>query len=267
MPLLYIVILALIQGITEFLPISSSGHLALTPILMGWEDQGLIMDVAVHVGTLGAVLLYFWRDVWGLVMGLARALKGKPDEASRRLGLLIVATLPVVAAGYAVNAYMGDSLRSLMVIGWATLGFGIVLYICDQVGLTVRRIEHLGWGDALVIGLAQCLALIPGTSRAGITMSAGRILGMERSDCARFSMLMSIPAILGAGILKGKDLYESGNAVLTEAALMGAGLAFVSALIAIWVLMLWLQRFSMTPFVIYRIALGGFLLALAYGFI
>lgn len=267
MPTLHIAILALIQGITEFLPISSSGHLALTPILLGWEDQGLTIDVAVHVGTLGAVLLYFWRDLWEMIRGFFTLFKGKRDEGARRVGLLIIATVPVIGAGYLVNAHMGDALRTLTVIGWATLGFGILLYICDQVGMTVRRIDHLGWGDALVIGLAQCLALIPGTSRAGITMSAGRLIGMEREDCARFSMLLSIPAILGAGALKGKELYESGNPVLTEAALFGAGLAFLSALIAIWVLMIWLRRFSMTPFVIYRVLLGGFLLLLAYGFI
>lgn len=267
MPILHIVVLALVQGVTEFLPVSSSGHLILAPILLGWKDQGLTMDVAVHAGTLGAVLIYFHRDIRGMLLGLTRLPKGGADEGARRAGLLIVATLPVVGAGYAVNALMGDSLRNLSVIGWATLGFGVLLHICDRVGATARRIEHLQWSDALVIGLAQCLALIPGASRSGTTISAGRIIGMERGDCARFSMLMSIPAILGAGVLKGKELYESGDAALTQAALTGAGIAFVSALVAIWIFMLWLKRFGMTPFVVYRIALGTFLLALAHGFV
>ncbi|MCB2100589.1 MAG: undecaprenyl-diphosphate phosphatase, partial [Rhodobacterales bacterium] len=168
---------------------------------------------------------------------------------------------------FLVNEVMGDSLRSIEVIGWTTLVFGIVLWLTDRVGMTVRRSEHLGVFDALVLGLAQILALVPGTSRSGITMSAARLLGMERSEAARFSMLMSIPTILGAGVLKGYDLYKAGNAQLTADAIVGALLAFVSALIAIWLLMAWLRHATFTPFVLYRVFLGAFLLALAYGFI
>lgn len=264
---LNIIILAVIQGITEFLPISSSGHLAIAPKIFCWEDQGLLLDVAVHVGTLGAVLIYFWKDIGAMLSGLYQMFKGRKSKGARLVGLLIIASLPVIAAGYAVNEYLTFDLRGLKVIGWATFGFGIVLYIADKVGMTMRRIEHLGVLDALIIGFAQCLALIPGTSRSGITMAASRILGMERSDGARFSMLMSIPAILGAGSLKGYELYESGNEALTMQALTAAGLAFIAALITIALLMAWLKRASYTPFVIYRLLLGGLLLALAYGYI
>ncbi|MCP5373079.1 MAG: undecaprenyl-diphosphate phosphatase [Hyphomicrobiales bacterium] len=267
MPILHLVVLAMVQGITEFLPISSSGHLILVPVLAGWPDQGLILDVAVHVGTLGAVMAYFWRDMLGLLVGLLKLLRGRVDPYGRMVGLLIIATLPVIGAGFLVNEVMGDSLRSIEVIGWTTLVFGIVLWGTDRVGMTVRRTEHLGVFDALAMGLAQILALVPGTSRSGITMSAARLLGMERSEAARFSMLMSIPTILGAGVLKGYDLYKAGDAQLTVDAMVGALLAFVSALIAIWALMAWLRRATFTPFVLYRIVLGAFLLALAYGFI
>jgi len=267
-PLLHIAILALVQGVTEFLPISSSGHLVLVPWLVGWQDQGVTLDVAVHVGTLGAVVLYLWRDIVGILVGLGRLLKGKGINDGARLGFFIVlATLPVVGAGYWMHKVMPDGIRSIEVIGWATLGFGIVLWAGDRFGITIRRMEHLKVFDVLCVGVSQCLALIPGTSRSGITMAVGRVLGMERPDCARFSMLLSIPAILGAGLLKGLDLYKSGDVMQINAALTGIGLAFVSALIAITVMMAWLKRASFTPFVVYRIALGGLLLAMAYGYV
>jgi undecaprenyl-diphosphatase len=266
-PALHLVVLALVQGITEFLPISSSGHLVLVPIFTGWPDQGLILDVAVHVGTLGAVMLYFWRDVIGMIKGFFMTLRGRPDSYAKMAGLIVLATIPVIIAGYALNKYGTGSLRSLTIIGWATLGFGIVLWITDKVGMTLRRIEHLGLGDVAIIGIAQVLALIPGTSRSGITMSAARMLGMERTDAARFSMLLSIPTIIGAGTLAGLELYQAGDARLTSDAMVAAGLAFITALIAIAVLMAWLKRASFTPFVIYRIILGCGLLGLSYGYL
>ena len=153
------------------------------------------------------------------------------------------------------------------VIAWATLGFGLLLWISDQVGMTVRRIEHLGILDVLFIGAAQCLALIPGTSRSGITMTAARFIGMERVDAARFSLLLSIPTIIAAGTLSGLDLYESGSVELASDVFIAAGLAFGFALIAIAIMMAWLKRASFTPFVIYRVILGVFLLMVAYGVI
>ena len=241
----------------------------LVPSLTGWADQGLIIDVAVHVGTLGAVVIYFWRDIWGMVVGLFRVATGRRDAEARlgaRLALLVIlATLPVIAAGYAFERYMPNGIRGVEVIGWTTLGFGIVLYIADRIGMTIRRIEHLGVSDALIIGISQVLALIPGTSRSGITMSAARILGFERADAARFSMLLSIPTILGAATLKGLDLMAAHNPALTTEAVTAAGMSFVTALISIALLMAWLRRSTFTPFVVYRILLGSILLGLAYG--
>jgi len=262
---LHIVVLALVQGITEFLPVSSSGHLVLVPALTGWPDQGLIIDVAVHVGALGAVMLYFCRDLWAMLAGLGRLLKGHVDPGARLAGCVVFASLPVIAAGYALHRYYPQGIRGLAVIGWTTLGFGMVLYAADKAGMTVKRIEHLRMSDALIVGIAQVLALVPGTSRSGITISAARLLGMERTEAARFSMLLSIPAILGAGVVQGLELYRAGDVQLTADAGLAAGLAFLAAFIAIWGMMAWLKRSTFTPFVVYRIALGGFLLALAYG--
>jgi len=260
------VVLALVQGVTEFLPISSSAHLQLVPDLFGWPDQGLIVDVAMHVGTLGAVILYFARDLWTMLIGLGRVVRGRRNPGARLAGMLVLATVPFVIAGALVDYYWTEGLRSVTVIAWATLGFGVLLFVADKLGMTVRRIDHLSVGDAIIIGCAQALALIPGTSRSGITMTAGRLLGLEREDAARFSMLLSIPAIVGAGTLKGIELYRAGNADLTLQALLAAAMAFVAALIAIAFLMAWLKRATFTPFVVYRVLLGiGLLAALRYG--
>jgi undecaprenyl-diphosphatase len=266
-PLLHLAILALVQGITEFLPISSSGHLVLVPVFLEIPDQGLILDVAVHVGTLAAVVLYLWRDLWNMLTGISRTLRGRSDPGAKMAAYLIAATLPVIAAGYALNHYYPDGIRSVEVIGWATLGFGLVLMISDQIGMTLRRIEHLHIGDALFIGFAQVLALIPGTSRSGICMTAARILGMERSDAARFAMLLSIPVIVGAGSLKGFELWQQGNAALSSDALVAAGMSFVAALITIALLMAWLRRATFTPFAIYRVILGAGLIGYSYGWV
>ena len=269
MPILHLIILAAVQGITEFLPISSSGHLILVPKLLGWTDQGLVIDVAVHVGTLLAVMLYFWQDLAAMTGALFRSLRQlsnrRPlDQEFWLLMKLLLATLPAIAAGLAMNMYLGDIFRSVEIIGWTTLGFGVLLYIADKINMTIRRIEHITFGGALLIGLFQVLALIPGTSRAGITMTAARFLGVERQDAARFSLLLSIPVIIGAGALKGYELYQSQNEVLLQDALTVGAMAFGFALIAIALLMVWLKRASFTPFVIYRLLLGGGLLYLAY---
>lgn len=265
MTLLQILVLAIVQGITEFLPISSSGHLALVPAVTGWPDQGLDMDVAVHVGTLFAVLLYFWRDVWGMGAGLGRMARGRRDPMGRLALQVAAATIPVVIVGYFAKDLIEAHTRSIAVIGWMTLVFGVLLWVVDRLCMTVKRAEHMSWVDVMTIGLAQVLALIPGTSRSGITMTAARLMGYERDESARISMLLSIPTILGAGVLAGADIWQRGDWQLTTAALMAAGLAFVSALVAISLLMAWLRRASYTPFAIYRIILGTGLLLWAYG--
>jgi len=268
-PFLQILILAAIQGITEFLPISSSGHLILVPNFIGLVDQGLMMDVAVHVGTLAAVIIYFWRDILGMITALFRIFQQmanhrKFDAEFWLFCKLVIATLPTIMAGFYVNKYMGADLRTLELIGWTTLSFGILLFIADKINMTVRKMEHISFRGAFFIGLMQAVALVPGTSRAGITMTAARFLGVERQDAARFSLLLSIPTIIGAGVLKGFELSETENTVLIYDVLMLAGFSFLFALVAISLLMVWLRRASFTPFVIYRILLGCMLLGIVY---
>jgi undecaprenyl-diphosphatase len=258
--LLQIVVLALVQGITEFLPVSSSGHLVLTPVLFGWPDQGLALDVAVHVGTFGAVTVYLWRENLMILRGLGRLATGRVDEGARLAFMVAIASIPVMIAGFLVMQYAGDALRDPTVIGWSFIGFGVLLYLCDRTGLKIRRIPHMTAGAALWIGIAQAFALIPGASRAGTTISMARLLGFERADAARFSMLLSIPAIVGAGVLLGREVVESGDPVLQANVLLAAALAFVAALVAIVAMMYWLQRQSYTPFVVYRIVIGAAIL-------
>lgn len=267
MSLTQIIVLAVVQGLTEFLPISSSGHLALVPMLTNWPDQGLPMDVAVHVGTMFAVIIYFWRDLWAMLVGLIRFVRGKRDPAARLAIQIMVATVPVLAAAWAFDKYVGDAVRAMAVIGWTTLGYGILLFVADRTSMTVKKVEHASYSDALIIGMAQILALVPGTSRSGITMTAARLLGYERAEAAKFSFLMSVPTIAAGGLWLALELYNAHDTSMTDDALAAMGLSFLTGLFAIAFMMRWLRRSSFTPFVIYRLLLGGFLLALTYGVI
>lgn len=262
--LIQILILAIVQGLTEFLPISSSGHLVVTSHVLEWPDQGIVIDIAVHVGTLLSVAVYFWRDVMRIIAGTLRLLtfRGGPD--ARLAAMLLIATLPVVGAGYLGRNAVIPLFRNVEIIAWATIGFAVLLWVADRIGMTVRRVEHIGLFAAIAIGIAQVLALIPGTSRSGITMTAGRFLGMERVEAARFSLLLSIPTIAGAGILAGYELWQSGNVELGYDAALAVGLAFFAGILSIAVMMRWLQRSGFAPFVIYRLALGGALLYWVY---
>ncbi len=224
------------------------------------------MDVAVHLGTLLAVVVYFRRDVLGLGRGLGRLATGRADAETRLAFYILAATVPVLAAGYVVKTQFGVALRTIEVIGWATLGFGALLWAADRWGARVKTVAGMTLGPALLIGCAQVLALVPGTSRSGITMTAARALGFERAEAARFSLLMAMPVILAAALLAGLDLARTGDVRLTADAALAAALAFVSALAAIAALMRWLTRASFTPFVIYRLILGLGLLAAVYGF-
>ncbi|MCL3881511.1 undecaprenyl-diphosphate phosphatase [Marivita sp. GX14005] len=266
MALSHLLILALIQGITEFLPVSSSGHLILLPHLTGLQDQGQTLDVAVHVGTLLAVVIYFRSDVKLAGAGLSRLARGKLDTQGAVWALnLIVATLPVIAAGYALHALgLTQALRSIAVIGWAMLVFGIVLYWVDQKASTSRHASDWALRDALIMGCAQAIALIPGTSRSGITITAGRGLGYDRESAARLAMLMSIPTILASGVLLGMDVAQEADLATARDGAIAAALAFVAALGALSLMMRLLKSVSFTPYVIYRIILGVILLIIAY---
>lgn len=264
MPILHLILVAMVQGITEFLPVSSSGHLILLPNLTGLADQGLVIDVAVHVGTLGAVILYFWKDVARAISGLFRITDQSDPDARLALGL-IVATIPVVIAGLALKlSGYDESLRTIAVVGWTTLIFGIVLYWSDQRGKVTKTAKDWGLKDAIIMGFWQILALIPGTSRSGITITGARHLGYDRGEAARLAMLMSIPTILASGTLIGLDVATSMNAAAVRDSAIAAGFAFVAAFAALHFMMRLLQSVSFTPYVTYRIALGLILLAIAY---
>ncbi len=270
MTLLQIIVLAIVQGITEFLPISSSGHLILVPELTDWPDQGVMMDVGVHFGTLIAVILYFRQEVWRMVhaFGQMLLLRENYNKEERHLMLAVVmSTIPIIIfGGLASDFGLSDMLRTIEVIGWTSIIFGILLYWFDTRSPIKLKMDELRYGHALIIGLAQVLALIPGTSRSGVTMTAARGLGFSRTGAARFSMLMSIPTIFAAAVLQLLNYVTSdaeNGASVTEL-LWGMGLSFVSAILAITALMKWLQRSSMTPFVIYRVLLGVALLYLVY---
>ncbi|MFY0633590.1 MAG: undecaprenyl-diphosphate phosphatase [Vannielia sp.] len=266
MELWQLLIIAIIQGVTEFLPISSSGHLILLPGLTGMADQGQVIDVAVHVGTLFAVILYFRTDVAAAATGTLRLARGRVDTPGARLAwLLILATIPVVLFGLVLKLTgLDDQLRSVAVIGWTMLIFGLVLYWADQKG--PERKEDSDWNlkDALIMGLWQAVALIPGTSRSGITITAARHLGYKREDGAKLAMLMSIPTIAASGILLGAEVVANADAQAAKDAAIAALFAFLSALLALTLMMRLLKSVSFTPYVIYRVVLGVFLLWWAY---
>ena len=266
MPLYYLLLVAVIQGITEFLPVSSSGHLILLPNLTGMTDQGQAIDVAVHVGTLAAVVIYFWRDVAVGLGGLPRLLRGRVDTPGAKLALLlIVSTIPVIVAGLILKVTgLSDAMRSIAVIGWTMLVFGIVLYWADQKGPVDKTAEDWTMGDAIKMGLWQVLALIPGTSRSGITITGARMMGYARTDAARLSMLMSIPTIVASGLLLGVEVAGEADAGLARDAGIAALFAFGAALLALVLMMRLLRSVSFTPYVIYRVVLGAILIWIAY---
>jgi undecaprenyl-diphosphatase len=265
LPFDQLIVLAVIQGITEFLPISSSGHLNLVHLLTDWQDQGPLVDVAIHVGSLGAVMLYFWRDMAMFLRAIWQFAKGRVTPEFKLLLYLIVATLPIFVVGYfVVKMGLLDDLRTAKVIAWSNMAFALVLLFCDRVGMTVQRIEHTTLGDAVLIGVAQVLSVIPGASRAGLTISMARYLGYERPEAARISMLLSIPTILGLGLATAWELQASGNLDLQRDAVLAGALSLVTALVSISFMMWMAQRMTLLPFVVYRIVLGGFLLGWIY---
>lgn len=273
MEFINLVFLAIVQGVTEFLPISSSAHLILGRVLLSalgfpvagmTAAQELALDIALHVGSLGAVLIYFWRDIWMLVQGLIDGITGKGGERFRLVLVVVAASLPIVVVGFAAKDLVTEFGRAVWVIAWTTIIFGILLWFADRAPQRHSRLETLSWRDAMIVGFAQCIAIIPGVSRSGICMTAGRFAGLDRPLSARLALLLSIPTILGAGVLGGYDLYKAGDAQVTSDAIVGGIIAFFAAWAAIALLMNWLKRQSYTPFVVYRLVLGLFLVGLVY---
>jgi undecaprenyl-diphosphatase len=258
--ILQIIVLALVQGLTEFLPVSSSAHLILVPVLTGWHDQGLAFDVAVHVGTLSAVVIYFRKEIGQMFFAWMASLKGKHTEDSRLAWGVLIGTIPVGLVGLLFKDYISGNLRSELVIAATTIIFGLLLWYADWSGRRNRDEHSLSWKDIVIIGCAQAIALIPGTSRSGITITAGLMLGLTAQAAARFSFLLSIPVIVLAGGVETLDYLEVASIDDMNDLIIGALISAVSAYLCIHYFLMLLERVGMTPFVIYRLLLGVLLL-------
>lgn len=261
MELFAAIILALVQGLTEFLPISSSAHLILVPQLLGWPDQGLAFDVAVHLGTLLAVVWYFRHEVVAIVSAWTGSLMGKPcSQSDAHLGwMIIVATIPVVVAGLIFSDFVANELRSPVIIATATAFFGVALWLADLRSKNVADEHKIGLVAAVLIGFSQVLALIPGTSRSGITITVGLALGLSREVAARFSFLIAIPTIAGAALLETIELLDSPTPVPWLAMGVGLVVAASSAYVCIRLFLSVIERIGMLPFMLYRLALAAVL--------
>lgn len=261
MDLLHAIALALIQGLTEFLPISSSAHLILPFQVLGWPDQGLAFDTAVHLGSLAAVVWYFREDIRVLTRDFGGyVISGRPTDNSRLAVNLIIATLPVIPAGFFFRDYIELYLRSVEVIIVTTIVFAVLLLMADRRENHHRDEHGMNWRDALIVGIAQCLALVPGTSRSGVTMTAALFRGYSREASARISFLLSIPAIAGAATLKLADLIRGEDPVDWLALSTGCVVAAISAYICIRLFLAFIARVGFMPFIVYRLLLGAALI-------
>ena len=255
------IVLGLVQGATEFLPVSSSGHLLLVPVVLGWPDQGVAFDAAVHLGTALALLCYFAPELLRVTRGVVAG-----HSADRRLGLAVVlGTIPAGVAGVLFERAIETRLRSATVVAWASIAWALVLWWADRQAArgSVHEVREVGVGRALLIGGAQILALVPGTSRSGVTLSAGLFAGLDRSTAARFAFLLGLPITAGAGLLKTVSLLRHGAGAVGGSVLaIGVLTSFVAGLVAVWFLVAYLRRRTLTVFVVYRIVLGILILLL-----
>lgn len=269
MPLFQVVVLAVVQGITEFLPVSSSAHLALAPWLLGWRDQTLVFDIALHLGTLAAVLLYFWRD-WVQIAAQGFGLRWGRDEELRRnprlLWLMAAATFPVAVAGLLLEGYAEDVWRhNRVLIGGMLVGVGLLMLAADRIGRRSKGIGRVTFADAMWIGLAQALAVVPGTSRSGITITAGLFRGLDRATSARFSFLIATPAIGAAAAKAFWDLVQAGGVPAGMRVPFGLGIILSAAAgcVVIAGLLRYLRTHNLNFFVYYRVVFGIIVIALA----
>ena len=261
MTTIQIIVLAVVQGLTEFLPISSSGHLVLVPYLVDWTDQGLAFDVAVHFGSLLAVVAFFRKDIAGLLRGGVALLGGDVKSPQPYMALAIgLGTIPAAIAGLLFASWIEANLRDPSIIVYTLAGYGVLMALADRYARRERGIAEVRVRDALLIGIAQALALVPGTSRSGITITAGRLLGFERQDAARFSFLLSAPVILLATLFKGGELILGDAPVAWSELALGVGVSAIVAYLSIEFFMRFVTRIGLAPFAIYRLALAALLL-------
>ncbi len=258
---LQIIVLAVVQGLTEFLPVSSSGHLVLVPYLVNWTDQGLAFDVAVHAGSLVAVCVFFREDILGLLRGARQVLGGETKLPQANMALAIgLGTLPAAIAGLLFASWIEANLRDPSVIVVTLSGYGVLMALADRFGKSERVIAGVSIRDAVIIGCAQALSLVPGTSRSGVTITAARVLGFKRQDAARFSFLLSAPVILLATLYKGFELVTGEAAVPWGELAVGAFVSAIVAYLSIEFFMRFVSRIGLVPFAVYRLALAVVLL-------
>jgi undecaprenyl-diphosphatase len=260
-----LVVFAVLQGLTAIFPIGATTHFDLLHDVFGWPNASPLLVIAARTGVLLAIAAYFWRDLFDMVMGVVRAAKGKRDANARLALQLVVASIPTLVLGFFAERSLGEGAYPLAVVGWVTLGGAILLLFFDRMSMTVKRVEHATFLDMLLVGLSQVISLIPGVSRAGITMTMARFLGYERAEAVRFSMLLAIPVFLALVI---RDAIAAGSGFVsgfTRADIFGGALSFMVALFALTTLMTWLHRSTFTPFMVYRLVLGATVVALAYG--
>jgi len=266
MSLLQLIGLAIVQGLTEFLPVSSSGHLILFSRLAHWADQGVGIDVALHLGSLLAVVCYFRKMLCQMIREVfeARLVPDFKYTYNKLAYLIIIGSLPALVVGFCLRHFGMDFLRDPKIIGWTILIYGLLLYAADTYGENKRGIKDMGIKDAVLIGLAQCLALVPGTSRSGITITIARFLKIKRIDAAKFSMLLSIPVIAAAGSLEIYRLMIAGNFAELMISLDAVFYSFIASYAVIFLMMKWLEKWTYLPFVFYRVSLGLFLLLMSW---
>ncbi|HJS21446.1 MAG TPA: undecaprenyl-diphosphate phosphatase [Steroidobacteraceae bacterium] len=258
MDALHVIVLAIIQGITEFLPISSSGHLILVPHFLHWPDQGLAFDAAIHIGTLAAVILYFRVQLTQMASAWFGSLRTRQLTPDARLAWAVLwGTIPVGLAGLLFNDYIEKNFRSPLLVATTLSLYGILLWLADRQGRRTRDEYSVNWRDAVVIGIAQALALVPGTSRSGVTMTAGLTLGFTREAAARYSFLLAVPGTALAALLECWKMSQVAEAVDWQAVMLGIAVAAASGFLCIHFLLRFIQRIGMWPFTIYRLLLAA----------
>jgi undecaprenyl-diphosphatase len=268
MPLYQVIVLAVIQALTEFAPVSSSAHLEVAPWLFGWKDPGLTFDVALHAGTLAAILIYFFKD-WVQIIGQGLGLRAGTDPQLKQnralLWLLAIASIPIGVIGFLFNKQAESTWRNPYLIGTMLIVIGIVMWMAERRGAGTKPMSQINWADGLSIGIAQALAVVPGTSRSGITITAGMFRGLDRETSARFSFLLSAPAIAAAALKKGWDIHKHGGIApdMKMPFLVGTVLSAILGAIVIAFFLRYLRRHSLMLFVYYRIVFGIIVIALA----
>lgn len=258
MDLLQVILLAIVQGISEFLPISSSGHLILMPKFFGWPDQGLAYDAAIHLGTLAAVILYFRTQLGQMARAWVGSVTRRERSSDARLAWAVLwGTIPVGIVGLLFNGFIEANFRNPLLVASTLTFFGLLLYAADRLGRRVRDEYSVGWRDAFVIGAAQAISLVPGTSRSGITMTAGLSLGLTREAAARFSFLLAVPGTALAAAYECWKMLQAGDAVDWRPVFFGIVVAAISGFLCIHFLLRFIQKIGMLPFTIYRLLLAA----------